>query len=99
MHDHGVFCGHTKPISISKVLSILKITEYWQEVPNGTVASSFSEGHNVVRSTVYDSIYRWPFSSWEIVPSGPVTCTINGTRYESLAQPAHSSTAITRLCG
>ncbi|GBN77567.1 hypothetical protein AVEN_49277-1 [Araneus ventricosus] len=31
MHGHGTFCGQTKPISISKVLSILKIAEYGQE--------------------------------------------------------------------
>ncbi|GBM40549.1 hypothetical protein AVEN_240300-1 [Araneus ventricosus] len=31
MHGHGTFCGQTKPISISKVLSILKIAEYEQE--------------------------------------------------------------------
>ncbi|GBN38544.1 hypothetical protein AVEN_98491-1 [Araneus ventricosus] len=31
MHDHGTFCGQKKPISISKVLPILKIAEYGQE--------------------------------------------------------------------
>ncbi|GBM81044.1 hypothetical protein AVEN_56751-1 [Araneus ventricosus] len=31
MHGHGTFCGQTKPIYISKVLSILKITEYGHE--------------------------------------------------------------------
>ncbi|GBN46004.1 hypothetical protein AVEN_271455-1 [Araneus ventricosus] len=64
LHGHGTFCGQTKPISISKVLSILKIAEYGQErirskVPNATIASSFSKGHCVVRA--YGSIRRWPF--------------------------------------
>ncbi|GBN50894.1 hypothetical protein AVEN_173652-1 [Araneus ventricosus] len=31
IHGHGTFCGLTKPISTSKVLSILKIAEYRQE--------------------------------------------------------------------
>ncbi|GBM34798.1 hypothetical protein AVEN_7846-1 [Araneus ventricosus] len=31
MYGHGTFCGQTKPISIFKVLSILKIAEYGQE--------------------------------------------------------------------
>ncbi|GBM88068.1 hypothetical protein AVEN_268497-1 [Araneus ventricosus] len=61
MHGHGTFCGQTMPISLSKVLSILKIAEYAKReyVPNATIASSFSEGHCVLR--VYGSIYRWPF--------------------------------------
>ncbi|GBM41523.1 hypothetical protein AVEN_32328-1 [Araneus ventricosus] len=33
---------------------------------------------------VYGSIYRWFFLLGEIGPSGPVTCTVSGTRYESL---------------
>ncbi|GBO06014.1 hypothetical protein AVEN_189118-1 [Araneus ventricosus] len=54
-------CGQTKPISISKVLSILKIAEYGkrESVPNATIASSFSKGNCVV--WVYSSIYRWSF--------------------------------------
>ncbi|GBM28517.1 hypothetical protein AVEN_70119-1 [Araneus ventricosus] len=31
MHGHGTFCGQTKPISISKFLSIQKIAEYGKE--------------------------------------------------------------------
>ncbi|GBM41719.1 hypothetical protein AVEN_173122-1 [Araneus ventricosus] len=60
MHGHGTFCGQTKPISISKVLPILKIAEYGkrESVKNATIVSSFSKGHCVVR--VYGSIYRWP---------------------------------------
>ncbi|GBN45640.1 hypothetical protein AVEN_99127-1 [Araneus ventricosus] len=55
-----------------------------ESVPNTNIAASFSKGHCVVR--VYGRIYRWPFLFRffeEIGPSGPVTCTVNGTRYES----------------
>ncbi|GBM43558.1 hypothetical protein AVEN_252161-1 [Araneus ventricosus] len=40
-----------------------------------------------------------PFFLEEIGPSGPVTCAVNGTRYESFAKPAHSSTATVQMCG
>ncbi|GBM43865.1 hypothetical protein AVEN_256737-1 [Araneus ventricosus] len=53
-----------------------------ESVPKATISSSFSEGHCVL--WVYGSIYRWPFFSEEIDHSGPVTCTVNGTRYETL---------------
>ncbi|GBM15137.1 hypothetical protein AVEN_75178-1 [Araneus ventricosus] len=61
MHGHGTFCRQTKPISISKVLSTLKIAEYGQERIRSKCnhCLSFSKGHCVVR--VYGSIYRWPF--------------------------------------
>ncbi|GBN68634.1 hypothetical protein AVEN_10309-1 [Araneus ventricosus] len=52
-----------------------------ESVPNATIASSFSKGHCVVRFTA--SFIVGPFFSEEIGPSGPVTCTVNGTRYES----------------
>ncbi|GBM91894.1 hypothetical protein AVEN_112922-1 [Araneus ventricosus] len=63
-----------------------------ESVPNATISSSFSKGHCVVR--VYGSIYHFSFL-FRGDPSGPVTCTVNGTRYESLLRnqliPARSS--------
>ncbi|GBL91084.1 hypothetical protein AVEN_184456-1 [Araneus ventricosus] len=53
-----------------------------ESVSNATITSSFSEGHCAVR--VYGSIYRWPFFFEEFGSLGPVTCTVIGTRYESL---------------
>ncbi|GBL89659.1 hypothetical protein AVEN_104616-1 [Araneus ventricosus] len=66
-----------------------------ESVPNATIASSFSEGHCVVR--VYGSIYSWPFLFEEIALSGPVTCTVNGTRYESLVR--NQLIPSERMCG
>ncbi|GBN58800.1 hypothetical protein AVEN_9515-1 [Araneus ventricosus] len=83
MHGHGTFYGQTKPISISKVLSILKIAEYgkresfqMQQLPlysqKFTVWCGFTAAFIV-----------GPFFFKEICPSGTVTCTVNGARYES----------------
>ncbi|GBN11653.1 hypothetical protein AVEN_102854-1 [Araneus ventricosus] len=51
VNGHGTFCGRTKPIFIPKVVSILKIAEYGQEIIHSKCnhASSFSKGRCVVR--------------------------------------------------
>ncbi|GBN38949.1 hypothetical protein AVEN_215618-1 [Araneus ventricosus] len=85
MHGQGTFCGQTKPISISKGLSILKIEEYGQE----RIRSKFQplplhcQKVNVWCGFKAEFIFG-PFFSEEIGPSGHLTCTVNGTRYESL---------------
>ncbi|GBN61204.1 hypothetical protein AVEN_71519-1 [Araneus ventricosus] len=53
-----------------------------ESVPNVTIASSFSKGHCVV--WVYVAFIVGSFFFEDIGPSGPVTCTVNGTRYEPL---------------
>ncbi|GBM14267.1 hypothetical protein AVEN_167344-1 [Araneus ventricosus] len=50
-----------------------------ESVPNATIASSFSKGHCVMAAFIVG-----PFFYEEIGPLGPVTCIVNGTRYESL---------------
>ncbi|GBM41709.1 hypothetical protein AVEN_173114-1 [Araneus ventricosus] len=85
MHDHGTFCGQMKPISIAKVLPVLKIAEYGkrESVKNATIAYSFSKGHCMLR--VYGSSYRWPIlfrGDWSFA-----SCNlyVDLTRYESLS--------------
>ncbi|GBL89710.1 hypothetical protein AVEN_104656-1 [Araneus ventricosus] len=75
--------------------SKLQNMEKRESVASATIASSFSEGHCMVR--VYGSLYCWPFLFEEIAPSGPVTCTANGTRYESLVRNQLIPSA--RMCG
>ncbi|GBL84849.1 hypothetical protein AVEN_93874-1 [Araneus ventricosus] len=55
-----------------------------ESIPNATIASSFSKGHCVVLCGFTATFIVGPFFFEEIGPSGPVTCTVNGTRYESL---------------
>ncbi|GBM93480.1 hypothetical protein AVEN_215363-1 [Araneus ventricosus] len=81
MHGHGTFCVQTKPISISKVLSILKIAEYGQE----RIRSKCNHCLFILRSVGFTaSFIVGPFVFEEIDRWGPVTCAIHGTRYESL---------------
>ncbi|GBN72987.1 hypothetical protein AVEN_275606-1 [Araneus ventricosus] len=86
MHGHGTFCGQTKSISISKVLSILKLQNMGkrESVPNATIASSFSKGHILMWCRFTAAFIDGTFFYGEIGPSGPLTCTVNGTLYESL---------------
>ncbi|GBM45571.1 hypothetical protein AVEN_70558-1 [Araneus ventricosus] len=100
MHDHGTFLDRRSPFPSPRFCQYTKLQNMGKRksVPNATIASSFSEGQCVVR--VYGSIYRWPFLFRGNGPSGPVTFTINGTRYESLARwlfSTHCSTSETAV--
>ncbi|GBN20788.1 hypothetical protein AVEN_114359-1 [Araneus ventricosus] len=64
-------CQHSKLQNMGK-------GEY---VPNATIVSSFSKGHCCAGFRQHLSLALF-FE--EIGPSGPVTCTVNGTRYNSL---------------
>ncbi|GBM40272.1 hypothetical protein AVEN_248293-1 [Araneus ventricosus] len=66
------FCQYSKLQNMGKRKSI----------PNATIASSFSKGHYVVLFTAAFIVGSFFFE--EIDPSSPVTCTVNGARYESL---------------
>ncbi|GBN85620.1 hypothetical protein AVEN_191032-1 [Araneus ventricosus] len=83
-NGHGTFCGQTKPISISKVLSVLKIAEYGQE----RIRSKCNHCPFILKRSLwcgFGAVFIvGPFFFEEICPSGHVTCTVNGTRYESL---------------
>ncbi|GBM82609.1 hypothetical protein AVEN_255413-1 [Araneus ventricosus] len=83
MHVHGAFCGQTKPISISKYLSILKIAEYGKE----RIRSKCNHCLFILKrcgAGLRQHLSLALSFSEEIGPSGPVICTVNGTRYESL---------------
>ncbi|GBM23639.1 hypothetical protein AVEN_117389-1 [Araneus ventricosus] len=84
MHGLGTFCGQTKPISISKVLSILKIAEYGQE----RIRSKCNHCLFILKRSLCGFLTAafivGPFLFEEIGPSGPVACKVNETRYESL---------------
>ncbi|GBM33941.1 hypothetical protein AVEN_79834-1 [Araneus ventricosus] len=84
IHGHGTFCGQSKPISISKVLLILKIAEYGQE----RIRSKCNHCLFILKRSLCGAGLRQhlslALSFSEIGPSGPLTCTVNGTRYESL---------------
>ncbi|GBM73701.1 hypothetical protein AVEN_177749-1 [Araneus ventricosus] len=60
MHGYGTFCGQTNPISIFKVLSILKIAEYRQE----RIRSEYNHCLFILKSSLFvlvsGSIYRRP---------------------------------------
>ncbi|GBN89412.1 hypothetical protein AVEN_148120-1 [Araneus ventricosus] len=101
MHGgHGRFCGQTKPISISKVLSILKIAEYRpRENPFQMQPLPVHSQKVTVWCGFTTAFIVGHFFFENIVPSGPITFTVNGTRHESLAKPAHSSTATAPMCG
>ncbi|GBN51891.1 hypothetical protein AVEN_129635-1 [Araneus ventricosus] len=51
MHSQGTFCGNTKPIAISKVLSIIKIAEYGQE----RIRSKCNHCHFILKKSLYDA--------------------------------------------
>ncbi|GBM68126.1 hypothetical protein AVEN_176295-1 [Araneus ventricosus] len=80
MHGHGTFCGHTNPISIFKVPSLLKIAEYGQE----RIHSKCNHCLFIIKRSLCGvaAFIFGPFFFEEIDPSGPVTCTVNRTRYE-----------------
>ncbi|GBM24458.1 hypothetical protein AVEN_41104-1 [Araneus ventricosus] len=70
-----------KPISISKVLLKLKIAEYGQE----RIHSKCNHCHCILKRCGFTAAFIvGPFFFEEIGPSGPVTCTGNGIRYECL---------------
>ncbi|GBN56519.1 hypothetical protein AVEN_270774-1 [Araneus ventricosus] len=74
-----------KPISISKVLSILKIIEYGQERIRSKCNHLPLHSQTVTVWCGFTAAFIvGPFFLEEIGPSGPVTCTVNGSRYESL---------------
>ncbi|GBL94656.1 hypothetical protein AVEN_83973-1 [Araneus ventricosus] len=85
MHGHGTFCGQTKPISIFKFLSILKIAEYGQKKK---IRSKCNHCLFILKRSLCGASLQkhlsLTFFFEEVGPSGPVTCTDNGTRYESL---------------
>ncbi|GBM02659.1 hypothetical protein AVEN_258959-1 [Araneus ventricosus] len=85
MYGHGTFCGQMKPISIFKVLSILKIAEYGQE----RMRSKCNHCLSILKRSLCGAGLRQHLSLalffFEAIGlSGPVTCTVNGTRYEYL---------------
>ncbi|GBM18011.1 hypothetical protein AVEN_238403-1 [Araneus ventricosus] len=85
MHDHDTFCGQAKPNSVSKGLSILKIAEYGQErIRSKCNHCLFILKRSLCGTGFTAAFIVGPFFFEEIGPSGPVTCTVNGTRYESL---------------
>ena len=88
MSSHRTFCGQLKPISISKVLSIHKITGYckWEihshtihaPVPfhSAVTVSSGLTGSFIVTSLFFE----------EMDPACPFTVTTSGKHYENLFQ-------------
>ncbi|GBM67333.1 hypothetical protein AVEN_97308-1 [Araneus ventricosus] len=84
MHGHGTFCGQTKPISISKVLSILEISEYGEERIRSECNLPLHSQKVTVWCCFTAAFIVGLFFFEEIGPSRPVTCIVNGTRYESL---------------
>ncbi|GBN41737.1 hypothetical protein AVEN_192270-1 [Araneus ventricosus] len=96
---HGTFCSQTKPISISKVLSILKVAEYWQERILSKCNHSSLHFQKVTVWCGFTAAFTvGPFFFEEIGPSGPVTCTIKGTRYEYILQNQLISALQQRRC-
>ncbi|GBN28558.1 hypothetical protein AVEN_181596-1 [Araneus ventricosus] len=73
MHDHGIFCAQMKLISISKVLSILKISEYGQE----RIRSKCNHCLFILKRSLWcgftAAFIVGPSFVEEIGPSGPVT--------------------------
>lgn len=84
MRAHGAFCELTKPIFISKVLSILKIGEY------GKVRIRFNCNRHIFvlkrsfcGAGLRQHLTLAPF--FEVIGfSGPVTCTVSGTCFKSV---------------
>ncbi|GBN77327.1 hypothetical protein AVEN_215415-1 [Araneus ventricosus] len=86
MYVHGTFCGQTKLISTYKVLSILKIAEYEQE----RIRFKCNHCLFIIKRSLCGAGLRQHLSlalsfSRRLVlrKFSPVTCTVNGTRYES----------------
>ncbi|GBM14879.1 hypothetical protein AVEN_28603-1 [Araneus ventricosus] len=85
MRGHGTFCGQTKPISISKVLSILKNCRIWARANPFQMQPLPPNSQKVTMWCGFTAaFFVGPFFFKEIGPSGPVTCGVNGTRFESL---------------
>ncbi|GBM47269.1 hypothetical protein AVEN_136857-1 [Araneus ventricosus] len=85
MHGDGTFCGQTKPISIFKGSVNTQICRIWARVNPFQMQSLPLHSHKVTVWRGFTAAFIVDFFfSEEIAPSSPVTCTVNGTRYESL---------------